>query len=166
SKERPYHRLLFGLGIRHVGAGVARTLSEHFRSLDALARASEEDLRTVTAIGPRIAESVIHFFADPHNKAMLARLKRAGVATAGPAAEPVGKLAGATFVLTGTLPTYSREEAKSLIEAHGGIVASGVSKATRYVVAGEDAGGKLAKAKKLGIRVISEQELLAMINEQ
>ncbi len=166
SKERPYHRLVFGLGIRHVGAGVARTLSEHFRSLEALAGATEEALQTVTAIGPRIAESIVHFFADPHNRTILERLERAGVATAGPEAAPVGMLAGAAFVLTGTLPTYTREEARSLIEAHGGIVASTVSKNTRYVLAGDDAGSKLAKAKKLGIPVISEQEFLAMIKEQ
>jgi len=163
SKSRPLHRLLFALGIRHVGAGAARTLADGFASLDALRKASEEELQTIPAVGPRIAGSIRHFFAEPHNAEILRRLAAAGLTmTAAPRAAG-GALDGATFVLTGTLPSFSREEAKRLIEEHGGRVASGVSRNVRFVLAGDDAGSKLAKARALGIRVISEAELLAMI---
>jgi DNA ligase (NAD+) len=165
SKKQPYHRLLFALGIRHVGEGVARVLGEHFRSIRALQEAREEELQAVSTVGPRIAESIVHFFADPHNRKMVGRLRRAGVTVSAPGRPAGGKLAGLTFVLTGTLPTYSREEAKALIESHGGVVASSVGKTTRYVLAGEAAGSKLARAAQLSIPVISEEDLRSMIGE-
>jgi DNA ligase (NAD+) len=166
SKRQPYHRLLFALGIRHVGSGVARVLGGHFRSIDELAEAGEEVLQAITTVGPRIAGSIVHFFADPHNRVMVERLKRSGVEVSAQATPAGGKLAGLTFVLTGTLPGHTREEARGIIESHGGVVAASVGKTTRYVVAGDDAGAKLAKARQQGIPVISEKELLAMIGKR
>ncbi len=163
SKIRPFNRVLFALGIRHVGEGVARLLVEQFPSMDGLAGASAEDLQSISAVGPRIAESIVLFFREKHNKEVVARLKKAGLTMRAPARSTTGKLSGMSFVLTGTLPSYTREEAKRLIEANSGTVASGVSKNVRFVLAGEDAGSKLAKAKQLGIPIISEDEFKSMI---
>jgi DNA ligase (NAD+) len=163
SKERPFHRVIYSLGIRHVGAGVAQLLAEHFPSIEKLQRASEEDLLSVMAIGPRIASSVIHFMSDPHNGELIERLKRSGVTmTAEPQARG-GALAGKSFVISGVLPNLSRTEAKELIERHGGKVLSAVSKNVSYLVAGEAPGSKWQKAKDLKIPVISEDELRAMV---
>lgn len=162
STGRPFHRVLFALGIRHVGAGVARVLAERFPSIDLLQRARLEDLQAITTVGPRIASSVVHFFADPHNRRMLQRLAQAGV-TMKAAAAPKGVLRGKTFVLTGTLPTLARDEAKRLIEQHGGTAASGISRKVDYVIVGGDAGAKLEQAVKLGIPRLSEDEFLSMI---
>ena len=163
SKARPFNRVLYALGIRHVGEGVARLIAEEFPSIDALASASAEELQSISAVGPRIAESIVLFFREKHNREAVERLKRAGLTVRAPARSATGKLSGMSFVLTGTLPSYTREEAKRLIEANGGTVAAGVSKNTRFVLAGEDAGSKLARAKQLGIRVISEDEFKRMI---
>jgi DNA ligase (NAD+) len=163
SKKRPFHRVVFSLGIRHVGAGVAQVLAENFTSLGALQEASEQQLRSVSTIGPKIADSIIHFFRDEHNRNIIKKLREAGVTLSTPAAKAKGNLSGKTFVLTGTLPTYSREEAKRIIEENGGRVASGISKSVDYVLAGKDAGTKLAKAHKLGITTISENALMKMI---
>jgi DNA ligase (NAD+) len=164
SKKQPFHRVLFAIGIRHVGAGVARTLADAFPSIGKLQDASEETLRETPAIGPKIAASIVHFFRDTHNRATLNALKRAGVQLAGAATPTGGKLAGKSFVITGTLPTLSRDEARKHIEAAGGKVASGVSKNVHYVVVGEDAGSKLTRARELGIPLLSEAELLRMIS--
>lgn len=164
SKKRPFHRVLYALGIRHVGQGVAQLLTENFPSIDRLQSASEEDLQSVTGIGPQIAESVAHFFRERHNRDIVKRLKDAGLTLAATATKKKGKLAGLTFVLTGTLPTLSREQAKQLIEENGGKVASGVSKNVQYVLAGEDAGSKLDKAKKLGIPLIDETAFRTLIS--
>jgi DNA ligase (NAD+) len=163
TKEQPFHRVLFALGIRHVGAGVARTVAEHFPSMEALRSATVESLQTIPAIGPAIAESIVHFFSEKHNRDILRRLERAGLAMTGSVEPAGGTLAGKTFVLTGTLPTLTREEARTMIEKHGGKVASSVSKNVHYVVAGEDAGSKLDRAHALNIPVISEVELNTMI---
>ncbi len=163
SKRRPFHRVLFALGIRHVGAGVAQLLAEHFSSTDALAAATEEELQSVSGLGPRIAESVMHFFGEKHNREILKKLKKAGVTLAATTRGQKGTLTGKTFVLTGTLPTYSREEAKRIIEQHGGKVASGVSKNVQYLLAGDDAGSKLAKAKTLGVTILTEKEFNTMV---
>lgn len=164
SKQQPFHRVLFALGIRHVGAGVARTLADAFTSIDALQSATEESLREIPAIGPAIAASIVHFFRDPHNRATLRALKKAGLQFTGAATPAGGALAGKTFVITGTLPTYARDEARRMIEQHGGKVASGVSKNVSYVVVGEDAGSKLTRARELGIPLLSEADLLRMIS--
>jgi DNA ligase (NAD+) len=162
STAHPFHRVLFALGIRHVGAGVARVLADRFPSMELLQVARQEDLEATSTVGPQIADSVVHFFADQHNRRLLKRLAQAGVAMA--AETPVqGALRGKSFVLTGTLPTYTREEARRMIEQHGGTVAPGVSKNVDYVIVGEDAGSKLVKAKKLGIPTLSENEFLSMI---
>ena len=158
SKAQPYVRVLYALGIRHVGAGVARVIAEAFRSIDALSGASVEELTAVPAVGPRIADSLVHFFADRHNREIVRRLKDAGLIFSGAPRAAGGALAGKTFVLTGTLPTLSREEAKRLIESHGGRVSGSVSKQTDYVLVGEEAGSKLAKARALGIRLLTERE--------
>ena len=162
SRRQPFHRVLFALGIRHVGAGVAQTLAKNFPSMAALRDATEETLQTVSAIGPAIAASVVHFFAECHNRDILHRLEKAGLAMTGNTTARGGVLAGKTFVLTGTLPTLTREEARTLIEKHGGKVASGVSKNVQYIVAGEDAGSKLERARALNIPVLSEVELTTM----
>ncbi len=163
SKKQPFHRVLYALGIRHVGAGVAQILAENFASIDLLQSATVEDLQTVSAIGPRIAESIVYFFREKHNREILKKLKNAGVTLTASSTKRKGALSGRTFVLTGTLPTYSREEAKRIIEQNGGKVAPAVSKNITDILAGEDAGSKLAKAKKLGIPVITESEFQKMV---
>lgn len=163
SKQQPFHRVLYAIGIRHVGQGIAQLLTENFPSIDKLQAASEEDLQSVGGIGPQIAESVSFFFKEKHNRDLIRRLKDAGLTLSGTTSKKTGKFTGLTFVLTGTLPTYSREEAKALIENNGGKVASSVSKNVQYVLMGEDAGSKLDKAKKLGIPTIDENQFKRMI---
>ncbi len=161
SKHQPLSRLLHALGIRHVGDGTAQLLARHFASLDALAAASEEEILGVHGIGETIAHSVAAFFRDPSTRALIAKLKKAGVRMDEPAAEQSGSgLAGLTVVITGTLPTLSRAQATALVTAHGGRVASSVSKATAFLVAGAEGGSKLEKARELGIETIDEAELL------
>ena len=164
SKAQPFHRVLFALGIRHVGAGVARTLADAFPSIDALSAADEAKLQGIPAIGPKIASSIVRFFREKNNRQILKALRAAGLQMQGEPPSKHGSLAGKTFVITGTLPTYSREEARELIESHGGKVASGVSKNVQYVLVGEDAGSKLTRARELGIPLLSEAELLRMIS--
>jgi DNA ligase (NAD+) len=158
SKAQPYVRVLFALGIRHVGAGVARVVADAFPSIEGLGKATAEELTAVQTVGPRIAESIVHFFADRHNREIVRRLKDAGLKLAGAPRAAGGALAGKSFVLTGTLPTLTRDEAKKLIETNGGRVSGSVSKQTNYVLVGEEAGSKLAKARALGIRLLSERE--------
>jgi DNA ligase (NAD+) len=163
SKRQPFHRVIFALGIRHVGAGVAKVLAESYPSMDALSAATEEELHLTPQVGPKIAESIVHFFADRHNREIVRRLKEAGLMMTGASRAKKATLVGKTFVLTGTLPSYTREEAGRIIEENGGKVVSSVSKNTSYVLAGEDAGSKLTKARSLGITVLSESEFKKMI---
>ena len=163
SKRQPFHRVIFALGIRHVGAGVAKVLAESYPSMDALSAAKEEELHLTPQVGPKIAESIVHFFADRHNREIVRRLKEAGLMMTGASRAKKATLVGKTFVLTGTLPSYTREEAGRIIEENGGKVVSSVSKNTSYVLAGEDAGSKLTKARSLGITVLSESEFKKMI---
>jgi DNA ligase (NAD+) len=166
SKAQPLSRFLHGLGVRHVGDGTAQLLARHFRTLDALATASEADILDVHGIGETIAHSVSTYFANASTRALLAKFREAGVWPDEPAAPAAGSsLAGMTVVITGTLPRLSRAEATALVESHGGRVASSVTKATSFVVAGEDAGSKLEKATKLGIETIDEAEFLRRIGE-
>jgi len=161
AKQQPLSRLLFALGIRHVGAQAAQLLARQFGSLDAMRAASPEQLGMVRGIGDTIAESVAEYFADPTARALLDRLRARGVRTDEPhAVQAEGPLTGATIVLTGTLPTLSRGEATALIERAGGRVTSNVSKKTTFVVAGDEAGSKLDKARELGVPVLDEAELL------
>jgi DNA ligase (NAD+) len=158
SRKLPLERVIYGLGIRFVGERTAKFLSEHFGSMNALMNASVESLQEVDEVGPRIANSIQEFFAEPRNRDLVSRLgnylnfrgekKQRGTA-----------LAGKTFVITGTLANYSREAAKKLVEDAGGKVSSAVSKKTDYLIAGEEAGSKLDKARELGVKVIDEKEM-------
>jgi len=159
SKKLPLERVIYGLGIRMVGERTAQFLAEHFGSMEALEHASLEELQNVDEVGPRIAESIVEFFGIAANRKLVERLRDAGLTLKGKKKERGTKLVGKTFVLTGTLAHYSRDEAKKMIEAAGGKVTGSVSKKTDYVVAGADAGSKLDKAKELGVAVISEKEL-------
>jgi DNA ligase (NAD+) len=165
SKQTTLPRFLFGLGIRHVGEATAKELARHFGQLDAIMAATEEQLLEVADVGPIVAQSIVTFFAQPHNVEVVAQLRACGVTwPEGPPAERAPTpLTGKTFVLTGTLPTLGREEAKALIEAAGGKVAGSVSKKTSYVVAGAEAGSKLDKAQELGVQVLDEAGLKALL---
>ncbi|HEV2470623.1 MAG TPA: NAD-dependent DNA ligase LigA [Candidatus Sulfotelmatobacter sp.] len=159
SKTLPLERVIYGLGIRMVGERTAQFLAEHFGSMEALAGANVEELQDVGEVGPKIAESIAEFFSIKANQELVKRLRAAGLTMQGEKKERGTKLAGKTFVLTGTLANYSRDEAKKMIEDAGGKVAGSVSKKTDYVVAGSDAGSKLDKAKELGVPVIDEKEM-------
>jgi len=163
SKKLPLERVVYGLGIRFVGERTARFLAEHFGSMEALEQASLEELQNVTEVGPRIAESIVEFFSIAANRKLVERLGAAGLAFKGKKKERGTKLAGKTFVLTGTLAHFTRDEAKKLIENAGGKVTGSVSKKTDYVVAGIDAGSKLDKAKELGVAVIDEKEMEKLV---
>ena len=170
SKNQPYSRVLYGLGIRHVGSVNAQLLTERFANVEDLATVSAAGIEGVYGIGPEIAQAVYQWFRVPANQSLIARLKTAGlqlqseVKTQNPADQNL-QLAGKTFVLTGTLPTLKRDEAKDLIQKAGGKVTSSVSAKTDYVVVGEDAGSKLEKAQSLGIELLSESELLELLSK-
>ncbi|MGH9260595.1 MAG: helix-hairpin-helix domain-containing protein, partial [Acidimicrobiales bacterium] len=161
SKQRPLSTLLFALGIRHVGAQGARPLARQFGTMKALAKASVEEISAIRGVGPAIAAAVAGFFTEPRNRRLVDRLAKLGLTMTEPVAvEGRGPLAGQTYVITGTLPGLSRQEAGALIEAAGGHVADSVSRKTTAVVAGADPGSKLARAQALGVPVIGEAELL------
>ena len=166
SKKAPLERVIYGLGIRFVGERTAQFLAEHFGSLDAIMKASAEELQEVNEVGPRIAESISEFFSDEHNRQLVNDLRKAGLTLTGQKKEKGTKLAGKTFVLTGTLANFSRDEAKKLIEDAGGRVSGSVSKKTDYVVAGADAGSKLDKARELGVAVIGEDEMQVLVGSR
>ncbi len=159
SKKLPLERVIYGLGIRMVGERTAQFLAEHFGSMEALESAGIEELQDVNEVGPRIAESIVEFFGIAANRKLVERLREAGLTLTGKKKERGTKLAGKTFVLTGTLAHFTRDEAKKMIEDAGGKVTGSVSKKTDYVVAGADAGSKLDKAKELGVEVIGEKEM-------
>ncbi len=165
SKHTTLPRFLFGLGIRHVGEATAKEFARHFGGLDAIMNASEEQLLQVPDVGPVVAQSVHTFFQQPHNREVVEQLRACGVhwEEGTPAITRPQPLLGKTLVVTGTLPTLSRDEAKDLIESAGGKVAGSVSKKTHYVVAGAEAGSKLDKAQELGITVIDEAGLRALL---
>jgi DNA ligase (NAD+) len=166
SRSRPWSRVLYGLGIRHIGSVNAQTLAETFPSLEALASAEPEQMAAIYGIGPQIAESVQQWFSIPANQQLVQQLQAASVRLQGSTTRLPQEdlpLAGKTFVLTGTLPSLSRSEAKALIEQHGGKVTGSVSAKTSYLVVGAEAGTKLAKAEQLGIPQLSEADLLALL---
>ena len=159
SKKLPLERVIYGLGMRFVGERTAQFLAEHFGSMDAVVKASAEELQEVNEVGPRIAQSIVEFFAEPKNRALVKQLQDLGLRLTGTRKQRGTKLAGKTFVLTGTLTHFTRDQAKKMIEAAGGRVSGSVSKKTHFVVAGNDAGSKLDKAKELGVKVIGEKEM-------
>ena len=163
SKQAPLQRVLLGLGLRFVGERTAGLLASHFGSMDALMAASEEELTQVNEVGPRVAQAVREWFAEPKNAALIERLRDAGLTFTAEKRVTTTTLEGLTFVLTGTFPTLTREAAKEKIEAAGGRVSGTVSKKTSYVVAGEEAGSKLEKAQSLAIPVLDEAGLLALL---
>jgi DNA ligase (NAD+) len=165
SKQRDMWRVLFGLGILHVGAGVAKALGRGFATLDDVFAASVDQLTECEDVGDVIAQSVVQWHGDARNRKLIERLHKAGVNFNSQLYQPkakAGPLAGKTLVLTGTLPNLKREEAAAKIEAAGGKVSGSVSKKTDYVVAGAEAGSKLDKAQKLGVKIIDEAGLLRL----
>jgi DNA ligase (NAD+) len=164
SKTRELSRLIFALGIRNVGEKLAQALARKFMDLEKLAAANEEELMSLEDVGPKVAKSIIFFFAQPENQKLLAKLKAAGLKLREePEESRPQPLQGLTFVLTGTLSSMTRDEAKEKIEHLGGEVSSTVSKKTDYLVVGENPGSKLDKANQLGVRIINETEFLRII---
>jgi DNA ligase (NAD+) len=163
SKTKPLSKFLYALGIRNVGETTAEDLASHFARLDKFFDLSEENLMEVQGIGPEVAASVHRFFGDKKNRESIDLLKKAGVKVIEPKAKDKGKLAGKTFVFTGTLKTFARDEARTLVESMGATTASGISKKVNFVVVGEDPGSKFDKAKELGIKTLTEEEFKKML---
>ena len=164
SKTKPLSKFLYALGIRHVGETTAEDLARRFSRLDDFFHLSEEDLREVEGIGPEVSASVYQFFRDKKNKESIERLKKAGVTVIEPKVKAKAKLAGKTFVFTGALQSFGRDEARNIVESLGGTTASSVSKKVDFVVVGEDPGSKFDKAKELGIKTLTEEEFKKMIS--
>jgi DNA ligase (NAD+) len=167
SKERPLGRLIFALGIRHVGSEIGAILASQFGSINALTRAGVEELVAIATVGPRIAESVHQYFRDASNLRVIEKLRRAGVRMAEDVAAtpPEGPLAGQTFVITGTLASMPRSKAEELIRQLGGSASGSVTKKTDYLVAGESPSSKLQKAQRYGTKLLSEQEFLELLRQ-
>jgi DNA ligase (NAD+) len=164
SKDTPLPRVIFALGIRHVGEEMAEILARHFGSMDKLANASREELMSIPTVGPKIADSIIAFFREKENRKIIERLKQAGVKLEEKIVKPEElPLAGLEFVITGRLEAFSRQEAEARIKALGGSTGSSVTKKTTYLVVGADAGSKLAKAQELGTKQLTEEELLRLL---
>jgi DNA ligase (NAD+) len=163
SKKAPLNRVLLGLGIRFVGERTAQLLASHFGSMDAIMDAKQEELVAVNEVGPKVAEAIAEFFAAKRNRELVERLRKAGLTFTAEKKVTSSQLEGLTFVLTGTLPTLTREDAKERIESAGGKVSGSVSKKTSFVVAGDEAGSKLDKAQSLGVKVLDEAGLLEML---
>jgi DNA ligase (NAD+) len=164
SKTKPLSKFLYALGIRHVGETTAEDLARHFLRLDDFFHLSEEDLMDVEGIGPEVAASVYQFFRDKKNKQSIELLKKAGVKVIEPKAKEKGKLAGKSFVFTGALKSYGRDEARNIVESLGGMTASSISKKVDFVVVGEDPGSKFDKARELGIQTLTEEEFKKMVS--
>ncbi|MCR4287013.1 MAG: NAD-dependent DNA ligase LigA [Deltaproteobacteria bacterium] len=164
SKRPKLERFIYGLGVRDVGERMAGVLAKTFKDMKALMLASEEALLEIRDIGPETAKSIVRFFRERQNRAVLEKLEKAGVKPEGPKAEALkGRLAGRTFLFTGTLESLSRDEAKDLVQAEGGMAATGISKKVDYVVAGKEPGTKFTKAKELGVKIIGEEEFRKML---
>jgi DNA ligase (NAD+) len=168
SKDRPLARVIYALGIRHIGEQMAQILADHFNSIDELANASEEQLMTIPTVGPKIAESIVAFFRQKENRRLIEKLRKAGVKLAEAKAVEAKELplAGQEFVITGTLKSFSREVAQEKIKALGGIAKDNVTRQTTYLVVGADPGSKLARAQALGTKQITEAELLRLLGEK
>ncbi len=166
SKEQPFERVLFALGIRHVGASVAKDLAEHFHSIDELMKATPEELQQVPEIGETISQSIVEYFKEERNRKLIEELKSFGLKFESEKKKVSDKLSGKIFVITGTLKSMTRTEAKELIEKLGGRTSDSVSSKTSYVVVGEDPGSKYEKAKKLKIPILSEDEFLKLVDKK
>lgn len=166
SKDRPFPRVLFALGIRHVGYETAELLAQRFPSIDALARASLDDLLQVPTIGPIIADSVWAFFRQEDNRSVIEKLRLAGVRLSGGVAAPRGQpLAGQEFVITGRLSTFPRSQAEARIRELGGTTGSSITRQTTFLVVGEEPGSKLERARQLGTKLLNEEELLRLLEQ-
>jgi DNA ligase (NAD+) len=165
SKQCELGRFIFALGIRHVGERTARSLAQAFGSLENLQRASFDELVSIRDIGATVAQSICTFFANRDNLEVISRMLQAGVKPAVELKKVGGRFTGITFVFTGGLSRFTREEAQRLVEAEGGTAVGSVSKKTGYVVAGEDAGSKLAKARELGVTVLTEDEFMKLMEQ-
>ena len=165
SKSNSLDKLIFGLGIRHIGKKAGKLIAQQFSDIDEIATAKAENFANINEIGLKMGESIVKYFENEQVKDTIKRLKDVGVNTKGEKKENVdNRFAGMTFVLTGTLPTYTRPEAEEIIEGFGGKASGSVSKKTTYVLAGEEAGSKLQKAIDLGVKVIDEEEFKKMIS--
>ncbi|MDD3772588.1 MAG: helix-hairpin-helix domain-containing protein, partial [Weeksellaceae bacterium] len=168
SKKIPFEKVLYAIGIRHVGETVAKKLAKHFKSLENLQNASFEELQTVDDVGEKIAQSIQEYFEKEKNQILIQRLKEAGLQMEAGEEQALDStvLEGKTFLFTGTLTQFSRTEAQKLVEQNGGKNSSAVSKNLDYLIAGEKAGSKLKKAQELGtVKIMSEDEFLAMIGK-
>jgi DNA ligase (NAD+) len=163
ARRPPLERLVYGLGIRHVGEHVAELLAARFKTLESLAAASADEIKAVPGIGPTIADSVAAFFAKDESQALVRKLRQVGVEPASPEASVAGPLAGRSFVFTGTLEAMSRRDAAARVQALGGIVTETVNKHTDYVVTGAEPGSKLARAQKAGVQVLDEGAFLRLL---
>jgi DNA ligase (NAD+) len=167
SRERPLARLIFALGIRHIGGETAEVLAREFHSLEALADASKERLTYISAIGPKIADSIITFFRQEGNRRIIDKLRKAGVTLAEEAARLEElPLAGQEFVITGMLEAFTRQEAEARIKALGGTTGSSVTRKTTYLVVGADPGSKLARAQELGAKQLTEEDFLHLLEQE
>lgn len=166
SKQPDLARFIFALGIRHVGEHTAKLLADGFGCMENLQKAGEDELLAIREIGPQVARSITGFFAEPANIKVLQDLYAAGVSPAAAEKKTGGRFTGVTFVFTGTLSRFNRDEAKRMVESEGGHSAGSVSRKTGYVVAGEDAGSKLVKARELGVRILTEDEFLKLLQEE
>jgi DNA ligase (NAD+) len=166
SKSRPLNRLLFALGIRHVGEHLAKVLADQFGSLEALAAADRDALLAIHEVGPQVADSVLDFFRKARNRAILDELEQSGVIPQSAVSRNTGPWSGRAFVFTGSLERLTRGQAQELVEKFGGRAAGSVSKKTDYVIAGTDAGSKLDKARQLNLTILSEEDFLRMVTEQ
>ncbi|NCX25993.1 MAG: NAD-dependent DNA ligase LigA, partial [Burkholderiaceae bacterium] len=163
SKKTTLARFIFGLGIRHVGESTAKDLAKHFGGIRALMDAPMDELLMVNDVGPVVADSIVSFMSEPHNREVIEQLLVSGIEFQNEERITTVDLSGKTFVLTGTLPTLSRDQAKELLEAAGAKVAGSVSQKTSFVVAGSEAGSKLDKATELGIPILDEVALLKLL---
>ncbi|HDM32351.1 MAG TPA: NAD-dependent DNA ligase LigA, partial [Deltaproteobacteria bacterium] len=163
SKKTTLAKFIYGLGIRHVGEHIASVLANHFGNINELQNASEEELLAIDEIGPEIAQSIVSYFQDEENRRQLKRLLESGIELQAPARMAESPIAGKTFVLTGSLASMTRSEAKEIIEKLGGKVSSSVSSGTDYLVVGESPGSKLAKAREKGVSILTEEEFLKLI---
>jgi DNA ligase (NAD+) len=170
SKQQPFERVLIGLGIRYVGNMGAGLIVNAFPSIDKIGRASQAELEAIEGVGPRIAESLVEWFKRPANQALVEKLRRAGVTleatkTAGTTPAELQTLVGLTFVITGTLPTWTRDQAEAFIQQHGGKVIGSVSKKTNYLLVGANPGSKLNKAQSLGVTILDEDGLKQLVTQ-